>query len=337
MLVVNLGGIGDLLLSFPALEALKGRYPGCRFELLAVERVRPLAESRKLFETVHVFERSPLRLIPLLLGLRKKRYDVCVNMRTMASWKGALKIFLMLGLIHARVSAGRNTDGRGWFFDIKVPEKDPGEKYEAEYDLDTAGALGAEAASGAIRLSVDEESSARVRGILESAGIRPGERLVVVHPGGMASRRWPAESFCAAMEMIASRAPCRFAVTGNAAEAPLCGTIAAGTGAVSLAGRLDLDETIALIRGCALIISNDTGPMHLAAALGVPLVAIFGPGQLKRFDPRTISKNSAVMHKSVPCAPCVKPSCPDLRCLKAIKAEEVAAAALGLMERKQVP
>ena len=336
ILVLNLGGIGDMVLSFPAIRALKAAYPRAGIDLLCVSRVSPLAESAGIFRKIHVSSSNPLVSPGLMVTLRKNRYDLAVNMRTLASFPGAVKMRLVFALINARITAGRDTDGRGRFFAVRIPEKEPGEKYEMDYDLETVRALGADTADVRTGLEIDPESAALVRRLLENAGVMPGELLIGVHPGGMASRRWPADNFIALMKALAQRLPCRFVVTGSGGETGLGKKLAEAAGALNLTGKLDLPGTIALIGACGLFISNDTGPMHLAAALRVPLVAIFGPGQLTRFDPRAITDKARVLYRPSDCAPCENKYCAELKCLTSIKTEEALEAALSLLSSEGI-
>jgi ADP-heptose:LPS heptosyltransferase len=270
------------------------------------------------------------RNIGTLLALRRERFDLAVNMRTLESERGARKIKFLLDVIRPAKTAGRDTDGRGRFFDVRVPESGTGQKYEMEYDIDTVRALGAEVTDRHVDLMIDRESAGRVNEILEEAGITGNDTLIGIHAGGMPSRRWPAENFFEAMNLIRSKVRCKFVITGGRSEAGLAKRLE-GRDAVNLAGKLSLSETGALIKRCRLFISNDTSPMHMAAVLRTPLVAIFGPGDIVRFDPRNISDKVQVLYKKAPCAPCEKVTCKEMACLKAVSPEEVTDAAMRLV------
>ena len=336
MLIVNLGGIGDMVLCLPAIRALKAAYPRACLDLLCVDRAAPLAQDAGIFRNVYVCGSNPLASPRLLLALRRAGYDLAVNMRTLASAAGALKMRVFFTLIKPRVWAGRDTNGRGKFFSVRIPEKEPGEKYEMAYDLDTASALGADTTGCRVSLAVNPESAAAVRALLQGKGVDPSELLIGVHPGGMPSRRWPAKNFIAVMNALGARLRCRFVITGGANEAGLGRELAEATGAIDLTGKLDLRSTLALIARCGLFISNDTGPMHLAAALRVPLVAIFGPGQLKRFDPRQVTDKTRILYRPSACAPCEKKQCADLKCLVSITPEEAVFAACSLLFGEEI-
>lgn len=339
ILVINLGGIGDLLLSTPALRAIKERYPDAAIDMMVVPRAAEVARSLSCIGEVFVFGICGIYVIKdilTLVGLRRKGYDLAVNMRTLVSRSGAEKMKFVLGMINPRVKAGRDTDGSGYFFDIRIPETLPGEKYEMEYDIDMARALGADVRDKKIDLAVGEESAAAVDKLLEEAGVARGDTLIGIHPGGSPSHRWPLGNFAKVIDELHRKFHCKFVITGDKGEKPLLQELRrmSRVPLALLPESAGIKELEALIRRCDLYICNDTGPMHIAAILGRPLVAIFGPGYIKRFDPRNISDKAAVLYKKAGCAPCDKPACPDMKCLKDISPAEVLAEAERLMSVK---
>jgi lipopolysaccharide heptosyltransferase II len=341
ILVINLGGIGDLLLSSPALEALKRRFPQARYDILATECASELLQGRALFDTFYFYKKGPIHRLRLFYLLRKNRYDLAVNMRTMVSRVSALKMFFLFRFLAAKVSAGRDTQKRGWFFDVKIPESWPGDKGEMEYDIEMVSALGATVFDRNINISISQESYQAVSILLERGNINADDRLIGIHPGGESSRRWPAESFCRVIAGISKSGEFKFVITGGKQESGLARQLASvpGEPVLNLAGKLNLNELAALISRCSLYISNDTGPMHIAAVLKTPLVALFGPGSLRRFDPRNIFSQAAVLYQKAVCAPCNKMTCSTMRCLKVIQPQAVLQAALlqltpGILPKK---
>ena len=344
VLIVNLGGIGDFLLSTPAIKALKEGSDSALF-LLSSPRIAQFAKKLSYIEQVYtfyigyggiIFLTKILRNITTLLKLKKKHFDLAINMRTLYSDKGAKKNKFLLDIINPKLKAGRDTEGRGYFFDIKIPETKIGQKYELEYDIDIVKALGIEVKDRSINFPISKEASEVVRSILEKEGVRKEDILIGLHPGGMPSRRWPIENFSQVIKEISKRIPfSKFVITGGRDETNLGKKLVKITDVrmINLAGKLNIEELGALIKRCSLYISNDTGPMHIAAILKTPLVAIFGPGDITRFGPRNISDKVLVLYKKVDCAPCEKISCSDLKCLRAINPGEVVDLALHLLEQ----
>jgi len=342
ILVVNLGGIGDLLLSTPALRALKRHFSGASLYLLVAKRVVPAVKNLSYVDKVFIFEPghlwgNGLANFKNLAILRKQKVDLAINMRTLGSNNSALKMRLLMQMINPGIKAGRNTSGRGGFLDIKVPEDDEGEKYEMEYDIDMVSVLGAAVIDKQIDFKIGEKNSLEVQELLNGNGIGPNDVLIGIHPGGRPSRRWPEENFASTIKIIKDNFAVSVVITGGKDEVGLANRIIAESGlnVINLAGKLSFPQLGALIKRCNLYITNDTGVLHIAAILKTPLVAIFGPGHLRRFDPRNISEKSLVLYKGSDCSPCNKFFCPLIKCLKAISINEVVEAAAFFLEKRK--
>ncbi len=339
ILVINLGGIGDMLLSLPAMKALRAGFPESQISILVVPRVLGSLKELLPVDNVYVFYKNYsllgfLKSIVTILMLRGKHFDLAINMRTLVSKKSAEKIKALLYIINPKVKVGRNTANRGEFFDLKIPEADPGDRYEMEYCIDIVGALGIKVFDRNIDLKVEEQPNAAIKKLLVKELVRDDDILIGIHPGGSSSRRWPIKNFSSLINDLAKRMGCVFIITGNKDEHSLAAGIkkAAHAKVIDCSGKLNFKELTALIKRCNLFISNDTGPMHIAAILGVPLIAIFGPGYLKNFDPRNISNRALVLQKPADCAPCNKLYCNSMACLTTILPEEVVKAALDLLK-----
>ena len=340
ILIINLGGIGDILLSTPALKAISGRYAGARVSMLAIPAVRETVKDLSCVDEVILFDPhlsfgNLFKDLAVLMGLRKRKFDLAVNMRTLVCAFSAFKMKTLLGIVEPRLKAGRNTDGRGDFFDIAIEESLRGDKHEMDYDMEMAAALGAKAAGGAIDLKIDAKSLEDAERILKENGVTPGDLVINMHMGGKPSHRWPERSFFALMKKLNEGPRRKFLVTGEAADRGLITGLAKESciAVINMAGRLNIKELAAMISLSGLCVSNDTGPMHIAAILNTPLVAIFGPGYLTRFDPRRISERTVVIYNKAPCAPCDKIYCDSMECLKSIPVDKVFEAAAMLLKK----
>jgi len=344
ILIINLAGIGDMLLSTPALRALRKSYPEAEISMLVTNKVYGIVKDLAYIDKIFLFKLGYGGIMPLarifgnlktLLVLRSMHFDLAVNMRTLVSVKGARKIKFLLDFISPEKTAGRDTAGRGYFFDIRIPEKDLGAKFEMEYDIDTVRALGAEVLDRTIDFKIEEKVTKKVDGLLEKAGFGPRDCLIGVYPGGMPSRQWPIENFAHVIDRINKIIPSKFVIALGKSEVDLADKLIERTNVkmINFTGMLNVKELGALIKRCKLFITNDTGPMHIAAILNIPLVAIRGSSDFMRFDPRNISNNAVVLYKKVDCAPCEKVSCDDLKCMKAILPEEVEEAMLSMLNR----
>ncbi len=344
ILMINLAGIGDFLLSTPSLRAMREAYPQSRITLLVSSRIEELARRMNVADEILVFDLDYGGVIPwrqlwkdlgILWHLRRERFDLAVNMRTLVSAKSAQKIRFLLRVIAPAKTAGRDTEGRGSFFDVRIPETDIGQKYEMEYDVETVEALGARVRDRTVALPVDGETRAFIDQMFERQEVPPFQRLIGIHPGGMPSRRWDLDRFARVISLLAQEEDTLFVLTGGSSEVALGKELRERTQAkiMDLCGQLNVMEAAAVIGKCDVFISNDTGPMHMAAALGTPLVAIFGPGDLTRFDPRHLSERVLVLRQPVDCAPCNLVICDRMDCLKKITPQDVVDAAKQLLEK----
>jgi len=309
ILVINFGGIGDFLLSTPSLKALRALNQDAEISLLGTARIKDIAEDLLYIDKYYNFALELGGNIPfsgllkdllVCLLLRTKGFDLAINMRTLHSESSAKKIKMILNIINAKQTAGRNTEGWGSFFDIKIPETEKGQKYEMEYDVDTVTALGAEVTDRSVDFPIDENSELTVMKILEANGVTHKNFLIGIHPGGKPWCRWPIEHFKEVINKIGKDHGCIFVVTGAKSENDLADFLKSNTEAnvINLAGKLNIKQSGAVIKQCNLFLTNDTGPMHIASILNVPLIAIFGSSYLTRYDPRNLNKDSIVIHKS---------------------------------------
>lgn len=340
ILIVNLGGMGDFLLSLPALTAIKNKYPQSHITVLISDKALGLAKRLDFIDRIVVLcPRSLWRMIfkglSSVLFLRKEKFDLAVNMRSISSSLSALKMKMLFAIINPKLSAGRNTQGRASFFDIKISEEDHGSIHERDYDLKLAEVLGASITDREVRFAVTGLDTKRVSQLLEGAGIKDSDILIGLHPGGEYLRRWPLKNYRVLLRALSSDRRLIFLVTGNLGERRLASRLIDGFGkrALNFAGELSLGELAALMRRCSLYITNDTGNMHLAAALKVPLLAVFGGAALKRFDPRILDPSGCLLYKKVACAPCIKKFCYSKICLKLITPEEVAKKAKEILAK----
>lgn len=338
ILVVNLGGIGDLLLSTPALRSLRERYPGSRICLLVVQRVAELAEDLTYVDEVIVFRlkgiTSLLANMIALWNLRKRHFDLAINMRTMVSALSALKMRFLMGFLNPALKGGRDTDGRGGFFDISIPESYRGQMHEMEYDVALVEKIGAVVGSRKIDFVIKTASLETVNALLRAYGIGENDFVVAVHPGGMPSRRWGGAHFAQLIGEINKKKSSVFIITGSKDEERLARAItqlSPQMRVLNMAGKLGINELGALLKRCNLFVTNDTGPMHIAAVLGVPMCALFGGGDIVRFDPRVLSPRAEVLRVQKTCAPCEKFYCPHAQCLREISVEMVFGAVARLL------
>ncbi|HRJ74106.1 MAG TPA: glycosyltransferase family 9 protein, partial [Terrimicrobiaceae bacterium] len=167
-----------------------------------------------------------------------------------------------------------------------------------------------------------------------------GPGIIGICPGAEygGAKRWPADRFRKAMELVSAASPCRWVILGTAADQGLARAICEGfNGQVEdLTGKTSLDELVTRLSGLSALLTNDTGTMHLADWLGIPLVAVFGSTEPRLTGPR--SARSTVLRHQVECSPCFERECPlDFRCMKAVSPGEAAEALLRIVSGEPPP
>jgi len=213
-----------------------------------------------------------------------------------------------------------------------------GMRHEVARQLDLAGSVGFRVDDDRLRLHPGAADFERAREELQESGIASGQPYFVVHPGASAaSRRYPAERFGIAAETIARRSGCTVVFTGDPGEASLVevARAAMSSGSSSLVGRLGIGALAALIAESRLLVANNTGPAHIAAAMGTPVVVLYALTNPQHTPWKVPSR---VLYHPVDCRYCLKSICPEGHhdCLRKVKPETVVDAALELLQPQEV-
>lgn len=341
ILVVKAAGIGDLLLAVPALRALRARFPEATIDLLVTPKCTSLLRNCPYVDHVFVLPVEGMHnkiimseikpLLHLLRKLRNRQYDLLVNLYHLFSNRGAFRVRLLLQAVGAKISIGRNTDGRGTFYDAWIDDswEDPAfaSRHEVDLNLDVVRLLGAVDPGAGLEFRIGEEDRVRVEEVLRKEGKTwKSAPRIVLNPGGDAVyKRWPAEYFAHLGDLLVEKTGAEVLVVGGEKDRPVVERVISQMhgSAVDLAGKLSLPELAALFSTCDLCVTNDTGPMHLAVAVGLPVVALFGPGKPGRYGPYGGKGPHHLLSHPVVCSPCTNFECRDRDCLWSIRPEEV--------------
>jgi lipopolysaccharide heptosyltransferase II len=345
ILAIRLDALGDVIMTTPALQAIRDSARGAHLTLLTSTAGAEAARHVPALDDVIVHDptwmpggdRRPAAAEARLVDrLRSGGYQgaIVFTVHTQSPLPAAL--LLRLAEI-PRVLAHCRENPYGLLSDW-VPEPEPGEatRHEVRRQLDLVAHVGFRTDDERLSFRVPPDAMRRVRSrVLPGLGIRLGDGApwAVVHPGAAAaSRRYPPAAFAEAAGRLARSHGVRIVFTGGAAEVPLVEEIRASMQAPSesLAGRLSLGELAALLAVAPLLIANNTGPVHVAAALGTPVVdlyALTNPQHTPWMVP------ARILNVDVPCAGCRRSVCPlgTNACLSLVPADEVVAAALELL------
>jgi heptosyltransferase-2 len=334
LLIRTTNWVGDAILTIPALLALRSRWPEAEIALLARPWVADLFRGQGLTDRTLLFDhrgrhRGALGLERLAREIRAEQFDAAVLFQNafQAAW-----IAWRAG-IPERIGYAR--DGRGCLLTKSIPVPRPGEipAHEANYYLELllrAGWIGSLPELTPIRLRIAPEAMERAEGLLREAGGRPGAFRVAFGAGAAygTAKCWPADRYAALARRLFADFGADVVLFGAVSEADVASEVArgAGPGIINLAGRSAIGDLPALLARCHLFIGNDSGAMHVAAAVGVPVVAIFGPTDPAGTSP--LAREFAVVQQRVACSPCFLRHCPiDHRCMRGVELEMVQNAA----------
>ena len=370
ILVIKLATAGDLLLTTPALRALRRRYPNARLDILTTPQAAPLLSASPLVDHLYTLSTSTpgvkaLAASNTLARLRLNAYDATLLFHHLTLPAGRLKHRALLRAIGAPLTIGLD-NGHGGFLARRVPDAGFGARHEAEYFLAVAEALDARLPAG--------EQGLRLADLgwddLQRAERQPNHPpLIALHPGAGSyslARRWPIENFVRLAIALHEAHKTRFVVVGGPEEQALREHLLEavrnptwmelqdhrasalqsppthGQGVTfrrRSSGYRALAETLSQ---CDLFIGNDSFPMHLATAVGLPVVAIFGPSNHRAwgpYAPDTPERVAVVRRDDLACSPCFyrghalgqREGCPARPCLTRLAVEAVSDTAQRLL------
>ena len=331
--------VGDAVMSIPALQALRASFPAAHIAILAKPWVAGLYGREPFCDELIAYDTRPgarglSSKWKIARGLSERRFDCAVLLQNAFE---AASVAFVAG-IPERV--GYRRDGRGLLLTRAIRVPAPGEipRHQRFYYLELlkrAELISGYPQDGEIRLSGAPAAAEQGRTRLQKAGI--SGPVIGVSPGAAygGAKRWIPERFGEAAVQVARERKAAIAVFGSSEERDVCTLVqqiveAAGQRCTNFAGNTALAEFIELAAACEVFLTNDSGPMHIASALGVPTVAIFGATDESATGPTGM--HSRVIRQPVECSPCLLRECPiDHRCMKAVSAERVAEAAVSLI------
>lgn len=352
ILIIKPSSIGDVVNALPFLSSLRQRYPDRHIAWLVEEEAAELLLGHPLLDRVIVSGRrrwgrevrTPFRgsvalreVAALIAELRQGRYDLVVDLQ------GLLKSALTVACTGARyrvgLAGGREGSGRVLTHVVPLP---PGPMHAVDRYLEAARFLGADPLSKAFVFPSRPEDDVRAEALLAEAEVRPDNPVIAMNlQARWRTKLWEEERFARLGEVLARRHGARILVIGSSSDLPLARRLVSHMNPAPFvaAGRTDLKVLIALLRRINLLVTVDSGPMHLAAALGTPLVALFGPTDPRLIgpyggDPPTGQAGGVVLRVPLPCSPCSKRRCQieaDRLCMRSISVEEVTEAASALL------
>jgi heptosyltransferase-2 len=328
-------------MSLPALRAIRGRFPEAHIAVQAMPWVAELY-VRETFanEVIRYTARRDWRDWSgrryAARELRERGFDCAILLTN--SFDSAL-VAWMAG-IPRRIGYARDARGLLLTDPVTPPKRGEISRHERSYYLELLQRVGLVAGAGPMDksgdLSYSQEARAAGERRFEAAGVTGA--VIGVSPGAAygSAKRWLPERFAEAAARVAGETGATVVLFGSPDERPVCEVVAQrvaelGGTAQNFAGQTKLSEFIEMAAACRLFLTNDSGAMHVASALGVPTVAVFGATDHEATGP--VGVRAVVVREPVDCSPCLLRECPiDHRCMKAVSVEQVASVAIGLFQ-----
>ncbi len=336
LLILAREHIGDLVCTTPALRSLRRLYPDAHIVIEGGERaVDALAHNPNLDEIlVRPAHQGILEKMRFVLRLRRRRFDLGVTLDDTAD----APFVMWLAGIPRRVGLVRKPRFARFYTDSLPLDRRAHEMVDNFRAV--VALLGGDVTDAKTEVYPDGADRATVDRLFAEAGLNKesGEILIALNPGASApANRWLPERFAELADLLLQTPQTRVLLLGGPGDQDLADAICAcvrQTGLIRLTGRLSVLELAETLGRCAAMATGDTGPMHLAVAMGTPVVALFGPAVPSESGPGYATGNVVIRHVTG-CPLCTKYVCrDDRRCMKAISAEEVARALAGLLARK---
>jgi len=323
-LIVNVNWLGDVLLSTAAIRAIKKANPETHVACMVVERCFEILEGNPYLDEIIIFDEKKshkglIKKIRFIQELKRKQFDIAFLFHR--SFTRTLITFL--AGIPQRV--GYRTAKRAFLLTKKV-EPAKNEIHRLDYYLNIARSVGIKDDGRLYDLFISQSDQGFARSILESEGIKKEDFTVVINPGGnWEPKRWSKENFAKLSDRLIQELGAKIVICGAHKDIDLAKDIARKMqeNPVILAGKTTLKQLGAVMKESDLVISADSGPMHIAAAVGANLIALFGPTSPEVTGP--IGKGRIeIICTEVGCKiPCYKLTCDDYRCMKEISVEDV--------------
>ncbi len=311
ILLIKPSALGDIIHALPVLSGLRQRYPRAHISWLVNREYLDLLAEHPLLDQAIPFDRQALRSIrgtmrwaldarAFVRNLRQQRFELAIDLQ------GLFRSGLLAWVSGAPVRLGFRParEGAGVFYNRTIPTSDRN-VHAVDRNYQVARVLGFDMLPIDFPLNVAADHRDVLRQILGDLGLEPHSPYAVVVPGSRwETKNWDPDRFAAVIDRLHHHPQLGAVLSGSPSERPLCERIArqCRRPVVNLAGRLNLPEWVALIEQAAVVLCNDSAALHVAAALGRPLVTIFGPTDPRRTGP--YGSPAAVLQAPLDCAPC---------------------------------
>lgn len=327
ILVVRTDRIGDVLLSTPVLKALREHYPSSYIAMMVAPATRDIVDGNPYLDKVIVFDKDRmngfLSTVNFAKKLKRENFDISIVLHPTVR----VHFLVFLAGIKERIGYDRKAP---YFLSRALPHrKHEGARHEAEYNFDLLEPLGIYNVQRQLYMPIKEDAARAVDRLLKEAGLADTDTLVAVNPAASCvSKLWPPAKFAQVIDRLCARPGVKVLIVADTSHRKISEELLGLThnSPVDFSGRFDLSQLACLFKRCSLVISNDSGPVHMAVAVGTPVISIFGRNQPglspKRWGP--LGQRDVFLHKNTGCEPCLAHACvSSFKCLEAVSVDEV--------------
>ncbi len=350
-LLVQLADIGDLILTTPAIAALRESHPDAHMALLTNTHTASLIDGAKLVDEIITFDKQQFNSskslfrpanLRRIFGLRKGRYDTVVFFHHFTLKLGTVKFALIAWAAGCKRRIGLD-NGNGWFLTESIPDGGFGTKHQAQYWLDLVGLLGTDTSPRPAQIAIDKGDQPDY-----AVGLSPlSKHRIIIHPGSGGysfARRWSPQKFAAVADALHNEYGAQIILVGTPDDGNTAVKSAMQNEPLDLTGKTTLKQLAAVIQSADLYIGADSGIMHIAAATGTPVIAIFGPSNHAAWKPWTPGSKSIVIRSAPACSPCsyiehtvgLREGCAARTCMHMVTAEQVLDAARTMLDHSEI-
>ena len=330
ILIIKLRYIGDVLLATPTVRAIKAAQPDVRVTMMVNRGTEDVLSGNPDLDEILVLDKGSLAAQwRLIAGLRSRRFDTVIDLTD-----GDRSAFLSW-VSGAPVRIGFNDEHRwrGKYY-TQVVQSLPGVQHRIDRDLDALKPMSIQAGLKDLVLRVTPEEADSADQLLDQLGVQRSQSMVILQPGARYwFKAWPPERYAELADRLTSQYGCHVLIGGSSADLDLAQQIRqmAKSRPTIMAGRTTIKQFAAIAKRSVLFVGSDSGAMHIAAAVGTSVVALFGPSNPREWGPR--GGPAEILYKEIDCRICFHPTCTrgEENCMRRISVEEVIAAAQKLL------
>ena len=336
ILLVRTDRLGDVILSTPAIKNLRLAFPEAHIAFMCRPYTRGALEGNPYLNEVIICDKYGKHknfwgILKLASLLRRKKFGWAIILHP----TNRAHLVTFLAGIKFRVGWDRKM---GFLLTKGIAHsKEEGQKHELEYTLDILRELNIPITDKQTYFPIRQEAEQKIEELFVKYGLNRSDKIVVMHPSASCpSKRWPQEKFSQLIKLLREKLNVKVVIITSKDEVEFGKMIVEENEVIDLRGKLSISEVGALLKRCALFISNDSGPVHIAASLNIPVIAIFGrknPGLApERWGP--VGTNSFYFHKDVGCETCLAHNCDKgFLCLEKIAPQKVANKAISILSK----